>query len=191
MILLIGLGNPGLDYDSTRHNAGKLFARYLAEHSVEGVEAIETECYMNESGGWLQRELQRRGITSITGTTSTTDRRKLSQIETQHGTRGTSLIIAHDDLDIPLGNFKIQFGKGPRQHKGILSIEAVLGTTEFWRVRIGVDARKKDEGKRQKEVSGEEYVLQPFSREERKTLETVFPRIREQLQVVFRTLPNA
>ena len=66
------------------------------------------------------------------------------------------LIIIHDDLDIPLGKFKIQFGKGPRLHNGVLSVEQALGTKEFWRIRIGIDNRLKNTD------SGEDYVLEKF-----------------------------
>jgi len=112
------------------------------------------------------------------------------------------LIVVHDDLDIPLGKFKIQFGKGPRLHRGILSIEQALGTKEFWRVRIGIENRITGqqvnrstgyqvfdpEGLRPERVnrlkdaaSGEEYVLETFTAKEKKILEAVFPEIRDRL----------
>ena len=80
----------------------------------------------------------------------------------------SALYIVHDDLDIKLGEYKIQFGRGPKDHNGILSIEDKLGTKDFWRVRVGVDNRPLD-GK----PMGEEYVLQNFSEEERKILDKV------------------
>src|SRR3989344_3218324 len=49
------------------------------------------------------------------------------------------LYVVHDDLDIRLGEYKIQFGKGPKVHNGVSSIEQALGTKDFWRVRIGID----------------------------------------------------
>ena len=77
----------------------------------------------------------------------------------------SALYVVHDDLDIPLGKFKIQFGHGPKDHNGIIDIEEKLGTKDFWRVRIGVDNRKPDD-----RTEGEDYVLQGFTEEERKTL---------------------
>jgi PTH1 family peptidyl-tRNA hydrolase len=100
--------------------------------------------------------------------------------EVQAGGQISNLIIVHDDLDIPLGKFKIQFGKGPRLHNGVLSVEQALGTKEFWRIRIGIDGRKKEEGRRKKE-EGEEYVLEKFKPDEKKVLEAVFPEIRDKL----------
>ena len=69
-------------------------------------------------------------------------------------------ILAHDDLDIPLGRYKIQFGKSPKSHKGVLSVESALGDKAFLRVRIGVDNR----GSRI--ISGDEYVLMPYTDKE-------------------------
>jgi len=86
------------------------------------------------------------------------------------------LYIAHDDLDIRLGQYKIQFGVGPKVHYGIQSIENELGTKDFWRIRIGVDNR--DPNNR---TPGEEYVLQDFSSEELKILEEVYAKIRDDI----------
>ncbi len=79
-----------------------------------------------------------------------------------------NVYIAHDDLDIPLGSFKVQKGTGPKLHNGLASIEEKLGTVDFWRIRIGVDNR---EGNRS--LSGEAYVLQDFTDEEMKTVQTM------------------
>jgi PTH1 family peptidyl-tRNA hydrolase len=78
------------------------------------------------------------------------------------------IYIVHDDLDIPLGGYKIQLGKGPKLHYGISSIEGSLGETDFWRVRIGVDNRDIES-----RVSGEEYVLQDFTQGELTVLQNV------------------
>jgi PTH1 family peptidyl-tRNA hydrolase len=86
-----------------------------------------------------------------------------------------NIYVVHDDLDIPLGSFKIQFGRGPKVHNGIDSVEAELGTEEFWRVRIGVDARPDESGRPR--VSGEEYVLSDFTPDELARLQDTFSRV--------------
>lgn len=91
-----------------------------------------------------------------------------------------SIIIVHDDLDIPLGKFKIQKSGGPKLHRGIASIEQSLGTKEFWRVRIGVDNR--DPGER---IDGETYVLADFTQHEVKSVLQVFDKVVDKLQSVF------
>ena len=70
------------------------------------------------------------------------------------------LYVAHDDLDLKLGEYKIQFGKGPKDHNGVESVENALGTKDFWRIRIGIDNRATP-------VEGETYVLQKFAPEEK------------------------
>lgn len=89
----------------------------------------------------------------------------VKKLTTDYRLQTTDLYVVHDDLDIPLGSYKIQFGRGPKDHNGILSIEDKLGTKDFWRVRVGVDNRPFDN-----KPMGEEYVLQNFTDEEREIL---------------------
>lgn len=92
------------------------------------------------------------------------------------------IYIAHDDLDLKLGEYKIQKGKGPRDHNGVNSIEEALKDTEFWRIRIGVDNRNPEE-----RMNGEEYVLEKFFENELEVLREVFERITNELKKRFHT----
>jgi PTH1 family peptidyl-tRNA hydrolase len=153
MILIIGLGNPGPKYQNNRHNVGHLFVNYLVKGltglRVNELRIVKTDCYMNESGKFVSKLANSRN----------------SQID--------NLIIIHDDLDIPLGKFHIQFASGPQLHNGLESIEQHLKTKDFWRVRIGVDNRPLD-----KRILGETYSLQNFLPDEKKLLESeIFPKI--------------
>lgn len=95
-----------------------------------------------------------------------------------------NLVIIHDDLDIPLGKFHIQFGVGPQLHNGLESIENHLHSKDFWRLRIGIDNRSAD-----KKIPGEIYTLQNFFPEEKRWLETeIFPQILLQLKLNFKLL---
>ena len=183
--ILIGLGNPGDKYASTRHNAGKMFVRWINK-GRRNFEAIETECYMNESGSWIKKWLDQKGIKSTKGTMGIKGHFNPnfpSGAFDTSDTFDTFLFIFHDDLDIPLGKFKIQFGKGPRQHRGLESIYQALGTKDFWHVRIGIDNREEGRGKKEEGQTGEDYVLSPFSKAEMALLETeVFPKIGEELE---------
>ncbi len=153
MKLLVGLGNPGEKFQNNRHNVGHLFIDYLSDKQLPpGILIKKSNSYMNESGVSVARLVNENHI-------------ELSD-----------LWIAHDDLDIKLGEYKIQLGKGPKLHKGILSIETELEDETFWRIRIGVDNR---EGESRE--SGEEYVLQDFSEEEIKILNQAFYRITKEL----------
>jgi len=148
MKLVIGLGNPGQVYLNNRHNVG-----YLVADKVKNLTAKKTNVFMNDSGSAVADILKKYPKTSL-----------------------NDLYIVHDDLDIPLGQYKIQFGRGPKDHNGIKDIESKLETEDFWRVRIGVDNR--DPNNR---VLGEEYVLEDFTTDERKIIDDVVDEICKKL----------
>jgi PTH1 family peptidyl-tRNA hydrolase len=88
----------------------------------------------------------------------------------------SNLYVAHDDLDLKLGTYKIQFGVGPKVHNGIRSIEDELGTKDFWRIRIGIESRILNQ---ESSVPGEKFVLEDFTSNELKILEEVYAKIRK------------
>ncbi len=162
MKVFVGLGNPGKQYEGTRHNAGRMFIDHLAIklfdnlnwENKKGVFVLQNkelmlvksaEYFMNESGKIIQTLGNRHWGTD-------------------------SLYIAHDDLDIKLGEYKVHLGKGPEVHGGVNDIERVVGK-EFWRIRIGIDNRGTPR------TPGEEYVLQPFLPEDLIKLESVLDEI--------------
>ena len=152
MKLLIGLGNPGSKYIKNRHNAGHLFIEMLkqVQHDngviLTNVRISKTNTFMNDSGRFVKSAIN-NGQWAI-----------------------NDLYIVHDDLDIPLGQYKIQFGVGPKVHNGILSIENSLNSKDFWRIRIGIDNR--DSGRGQND-EGKDYVLQDFTKDELEILKQV------------------
>jgi len=163
MKLIVGLGNPGQKYKNNRHNVGHMFVDYLINQlriTNYELKLYKTDCYMNLSGKFIQKII--RNPQSV----------------------NEQLIIVHDDLDIPLGKFKIQKGTGPLLHNGIESIENVLGTKDFWRIRIGIDNRISKAGCRI--VPGETYVLTDFRPEEMKIVSQVFVAAYKQLSTLFK-----
>lgn len=158
MKLVIGLGNPGEGYKINRHNVGHMFVDFLMEKLLEddtdknGVKVFKTEVTMNESGLFVVK--------------------KVNFYKLPLG----DLVVVHDDLDLKFGEFKIQFGVGPKVHYGVNSIEESLGDKNFWRLRIGVDARNLEA-----RIPGERYVLENFSEGELSQLKDVFVRCYTQL----------
>ncbi len=156
MHIIVGLGNPGSKYKNNRHNVGQMFVDYLKNQSAgwrTKIKTVKTDVFMNQSGSFVKKIV--------------------SDLEL----RISDLIIAHDDLDIPLGKFKIQKGVGPKLHNGLESIENTLGTKDFWRIRIGVDNRPAEN-----RIDGETYVLQDFTKEEKESLSIIFLKIKAQLK---------
>ena len=178
MFIITGLGNPGEKYQDNRHNAGFMFIDYLYNNS----EVVKPWKYDKYS----QSEISQVTFPMTDDRRLTTDLVKpqtymnksgdaVKKIISNQKSEISNLFVIHDDLDLVLSNFKIQKGVGPKVHNGISSIEDVLGSKDFWRVRIGVDNRE------DKKISGETYVLQNFTSEEKTTLETTFPKILERL----------
>jgi len=159
MRLIIGLGNPGGSYQNTRHNAGLLVLDKLQKTKLaKDFVMRKSGVFMNNSGNFVRK------------------------LVSQYKLRSEDLYIVHDDLDIPLGSYKIQFGRGPKDHNGILDIENKLGTKDFWRVRVGVDNRSED-----KKPLGEKYVLQNFSDEETEILNKTIKEVVKKLFELVKT----
>jgi len=149
MKLVVGLGNPGKKYRNNRHNVGYMVVeRFLKKGFPKNLVVKKTGVFMNESGKYVKNLVDRYKI------------------------KIPDLWIIHDDLDIALGDYKIQRGKGPKDHKGLLSIEEKLGRNDFWRVRVGVENRLP--GKR---APGELYVLKDFKKEEVEILNSLVDKI--------------
>lgn len=89
------------------------------------------------------------------------------------------LVIVHDDLDLALGSYKLQFASGPKAHNGLNSIRDHLHTQKFWVARVGIDGRNGD-----RSIPGEAYVLQPFSAPEQSTLKEISANIASELEYV-------
>ena len=176
MKLIVGLGNPGEKYKNNRHNVGYMFIDYMVKW-LNCYMAKKTKSYLTMQPSNYPTILLAKPQTfmNLSG-------KAVNQLSKVYGLKSNNLIVAHDDLDIPLGKFKIQNGIGPKLHNGIESIENALGKKDFWRVRIGVDNRQQigwDDG--------ETYVLQNFLPEEKKIILSVFPKIVNRLNNGFLT----
>lgn len=152
MKTIIGIGNPGNKYALTRHNAGVMFCEHLVNSSqLTDQRILISDHFMNNSGEFVKSKVNYFNINF------------------------DDLYIAHDDLDIPLGEYKIT-KKAPKIHNGILDISQKLKSEDYWKVRIGIDNR--DKANRQ---LGEQYVLQNFSKQEFQKLHEVFSMISNDL----------
>ncbi|NTU47225.1 aminoacyl-tRNA hydrolase [Candidatus Roizmanbacteria bacterium] len=176
MILLVGLGNPGTPYINNRHNVGFMFADFFVRNfSPENSTGFVFSKLVNADLATISTS-QKLSVSKPQGFMNRSGE-SVKKIRDFYKIKTESIIVAHDDLDIPLGKFKIQQANGPKQHNGIASIEEQLGDNNFWRIRIGVENR--DPYNR---MPGEAYVLQNFTDEEKKVIEGTFPQIIERLQ---------
>lgn len=164
MKVFVGLGNPEVKHINNRHNVGfmvidalnaSLKTKYKRKPPLASEKFLQSIVwdyspfallakpmkYMNDSGVAVKKILDNYKIAPV------------------------NLYVVHDDLDIALGEYKIQIGKGPKVHNGLNSIEEELGTKEFGRIRIGIENRDPEN-----RVKGEDYVLSDFTEEEKRII---------------------
>lgn len=171
MKAIVGLGNPGGKYQGTRHNAGYSFVEAAADYfgwdSYYDVDEWEDRPDQRYSfcralvGGEPKILFCKPLVFMNTSGHAVKDIVEDFDIKVESG-----LILAHDDLDIVLGKYKIQSGASPKEHKGVKHVEQMIGKKDFLRIRIGVDSRDGD-----RSVPGEDYVLQKFSEDEKTVLD--------------------
>ena len=154
--LVLGLGNPGDQYASTRHNIGQMVIDYLASDvkfsnhksktqsadirvAGKSVVLAKTLSYMNESGA---------------PTKALADFYKIAP---------ANLIVIHDELDIDFNTIRIKIGGGDNGHNGLKSLTTNFASPDYYRLRMGI-------GRPQAPIDPADYVLKPFSQPEKKEL---------------------
>jgi peptidyl-tRNA hydrolase, PTH1 family len=160
--LVVGLGNPGPRYATTRHNLGFLVADILADrigsdfkpHKKSGAEVVtgrlagrsvvlaKPRCYMNESG------------------------RQVGPLAKFYSVPPADIVVIHDELDIDFGRIRLKFGGGVAGHNGLRSVASGLSTNDFQRVRIGI-------GRPPGRMEGAAFVLGNFTSPEWREVPTI------------------
>lgn len=160
MILIIGLGNIGRAYKDTPHNLGFEFLnelrKELGDNGYECDEWKSEKLFFSEIS-----KARKNGVIEYVLAKPTTfmnlSGRAVKKLVEKF--KFDKVVIAHDDLDIVSGEYKIQVGKSPKSHNGIISIESEIDASGFVRVRLGADARGG------LDIPGEKYVLQKMNPE--------------------------
>ena len=162
MILVVGLGNPGPRYRTTRHNVGAMVVDALAERA--------------RLPGWRRAHQGQFGLCAFRG-----QRLGLLKPETYMNASGHSvgaaagfyklepgqLLIVHDEMDLPFGQLRLKAGGGDAGHNGLRSITQQLGTSDYARLRFGIGRPPDDFA-----GDGADFVLQAFAAAERADLES-------------------
>lgn len=165
MILIIGLGNPGIKYEYTPHSIGFLVIDFLkkknnfpdfrldkkskaliSESSLSNKRIVlaKPQTFMNESG------------------------KAIAALAKKHKLKPENILVVHDDIDLPFGKLRIVKNRGPAGHKGVESIINPLGTKNFIRVRIGIRLAPEKKTK-----NLQNFVLKKFGKEEEKILQEI------------------
>jgi PTH1 family peptidyl-tRNA hydrolase len=182
MHVVIGLGNPGKEYENTRHNAGRMAVSRIHDAHDFSLWKEEKKPKMQVSQGTL-------GEIKATLVLPDTFMNKSGHVAGHYirNKKGAgNLVVVHDDLDLPLGSMKISFGRSSGGHNGVESIIRALKTRDFVRVRIGV-ARKTPKGLAKK-PSGEaavvKFLLNKFSSDELTYFKNVSKKVVEAVEVI-------
>jgi peptidyl-tRNA hydrolase, PTH1 family len=176
--LIVGLGNPGIEYQFTPHNAGFLAIDRIAEEcgvavsnrrgraltakarlAGQDVLLAKPETYMNLSGLSVAALIQELEISR------------------------EDLIVLYDELAFPLGRLRINERGSANGHNGVKSISEALGTEEWLRIRIGVGKPALADG-REIRAGGRDYLLTPMRKQELAVLDEVLDRVKDAVEVV-------
>ena len=159
MKLIVGLGNPGKEYENNRHNVGFLTASAIKKkfetlnpkfETNSKFKILKPKTYMNNSGVQVKKEADYYKIDS------------------------KDIFVIHDDLDLEFGTLRVSFDSSSAGHNGVQSIIDELKTNHFWRIRIGI-------GRPSKNIPSEKFVLQDFNNEEQKQLPKIIDYISEKM----------
>jgi peptidyl-tRNA hydrolase, PTH1 family len=167
MKLIVGLGNPGEKYESTRHNVGFM----VLDHVLKDLESVresnwkkepklKSEVYQLEykpKTGELEKVILARPQTYMNNSGMA-----VSLIANFYKVSPQDIWIVNDELDLPFGSIKIRFGGASAGHHGVESIIESLGTDKFWRFRMGIGQSHGHDKLAKHSVNGQEYVLKNF-----------------------------
>lgn len=173
--LVVGLGNPGPEYERTRHNVGFLVADVLAEriggrftvHKKSGADLLEARL-----DGRKILLAKPRTYMNLSG-------RPVAALARFFSVPPTEVIVVHDELDLPFGSIRLKRGGGEGGHNGLRSISNALSTKDYLRVRFGV-------GRPPGRQDPADFVLKPFSAPERKEVPVLVEQTADAVELLLR-----
>ena len=173
IVMVVGLGNPGADYENTRHNAGALFVEALARTAGQTLRPEKKYHGLYARIQWQGLDLHLLNPTTFMNRSGLAIKALADFFKIQP----QQILVAHDELDLPPGTAKLKKGGGHGGHNGLRDTIAHLGTNDFQRLRIGIghpgDSRR---------VTG--YVLGRLGKQETEELNAV-------IDEIMRVLPDA
>ncbi|WP_405160713.1 aminoacyl-tRNA hydrolase [Nocardia sp. NBC_01499] len=173
--LVVGLGNPGTEYERTRHNVGFLVADVLAER-VGGRFAV----HKKSGADLLQARLDgRQVLIAKPRSFMNLSGRPVAALAKFFSVPPTEVIVVHDELDLQFGEIRLKRGGGEGGHNGLRSISSALTTKEYLRTRIGI-------GRPPGRQDPADYVLKPFAAPERKEVPVIVEQAADAVELLLR-----
>ncbi len=180
--IIVGLGNPGKEYEGTRHNAGRAALEWfrVSEKFPDWKHDKKLNALVSE--GTIQKE---RVLLVLPETFMNKSGASVAPV-VKNKKQAERLVVVHDDLDLPIGSLKIVFNRGSGGHKGVESIQRAIKTKGFTRVRIGISSSspsgklKKPQG----EKMVNDFILKSFKPKEVELLKKITKRIKDVLTAI-------
>jgi PTH1 family peptidyl-tRNA hydrolase len=171
-LLVVGLGNPGEEYDKTRHNVGAEVVEILARRHGGKLRKQKERSFTDEVyvGG-------KRMALAVPLTYMNLSGEAVAPLVRRYGVDPGQLVVVQDEMDFELGRLQVKNGGGLAGHNGLKSIVAHLHTQDFVRVRIGIG---KPPGQRQ----GADHVLRRFSKTERKEIDVTLEEAADAVELI-------
>ena len=171
-LLVVGLGNPGEEYDKTRHNVGAEVVEILARRHGGKLRKQKERSFTDEVnvGG-------KRIALAIPLTYMNLSGEAVAPLVRRYGVEPGQLVVVQDEMDFELGRLQVKNGGGLAGHNGLKSIVAHLHTQDFVRIRIGIG---KPPGSRQ----GADHVLRRFSKAERQEIDVVLEEAADAVELI-------
>jgi PTH1 family peptidyl-tRNA hydrolase len=132
--LIAGLGNPGPEYEATRHNAGFW---WVDEVSASSASKLAMEARFSGHAGRMKAAAHEAWLLKP-ATFMNASGRAVGALARFYKIPPEAILVVHDELDLPPGEVKLKFGGGHGGHNGLKDIAAHLGTKDFWRLRLGI-----------------------------------------------------
>ena len=170
--LIVGLGNPGKEYELTRHNIGFMVLDNLADKA--GIEITKSA----HKGIFGKGEYMGKNVYLFKPLTfMNKSGEALKEIKNFYKIPADQVVVVHDELDLPLGDIRNKFGGGTAGHNGLKSIVEKTGEKDFHRIRIGI-------GKPEHKTQVVNHVLSTFSEDEFKSLDRIIDKAIEDIETV-------
>ena len=171
--LIVGLGNPGDEHVSDRHNAGFWLSDQLASKfstSFANEKTLKGQVAKAQYGSLKLFLLKPQTFMNLSG-------ESVGQLAKFYQIHPKQILVLHDELDLPAGVTRLKFGGGTGGHNGLKSISAHLGTPDYWRLRIGIGHPRDlaPVGSPHQEVAS--FVLKKPSQNELKLIEKTFDKV--------------
>lgn len=180
MKLIVGLGNPGIEYQFTPHNLGFLAIDRIANES--GVEVRNRNCRALTARAVIEDQ---QVLLAKPETYMNLSGLSVRELAAKYDIDPASdLILIYDELDLPLGTIRVRQRGSSAGHNGMESVIGALGTQEFLRIRLGIAPDRKI-------ADGVKYVLTPFRKAQLKLVDEILDTTLEAVRVILKDGPGA